>query len=216
MSFEQSISEGGLVVNTSGGNYSGGGIKEDLFTKVPGSFTVSSYIGSEQWIGGLIIVLLIMVVVFFMWGTISTAVGLSSGFENKNILTSGRHGMRFAGSNSQVGLGTHAVSGQASRPVEYAQQLKSGFLAPREAPYFPDVTNRVLRMENREKEAVRALGKINQERLRRAAEDTSSTAPLQWGPFWKEWKQTHVIDGEDVVSGFESNFERQMNDMPVY
>jgi hypothetical protein len=71
----------------------------------------------------------------------------------------------------------------------------------REPPYYPDVTNRVLRMEDREREAIRALGKINQERLRRAAEDSNTASPLPWDPFWNEWKQTHPLDGEGV-SGF--------------
>jgi len=203
MSFEQSISQGGLVVNTSGGNYSGGGMKESVFNMVPGSTQFSQLIGTDQWVGGLVVVLLIMLIVFLMWGVIvSVLLGKKSvGFENRNILTTGRAGIRFASSPSD----NVSRFSQEDRAAEYAGELRSGFINSREQPYFPDVTNRVLRMENREKEAVRALGKINQERLRRAAEDTSSTTPLPWGPFWKEWKQTHVMDGEDVASGFEDD-----------
>lgn len=202
MSFDESVnSSGGLVVNTSGGKYSGGGMKEDFFTKIPGSITVSQLIGVEQWVGGLVVVLLIMVIVFFMWGTITSIVlGAKSGFESR--------GHQWANSGPHVRFATSASDNisrfsQEDRAAEYADQVQSGFINSREQPYFPDVTNRVLRMENREKEAVRALGKINQERLRRAAEDASSTAPLPWGPFWKEWKQTHAMDGEEVDSGFE-------------
>ena len=202
MSFDQSISNGGLVVNTSGGNYSGGGMKEDFFTMVPGSTKVSQLLGSDQWVGGLVVVLLIMVIVFFMWGTITSMMGTSSGFEGRNILTTGRANQRFGGGHSQSML--HSNDG-TNRVSDYHSDITSGFINAREQPYFPDVTNRVLRMENREKEAVRALGKINQERLRRASEDTSSTTPLPWGPFWKEWKQTHVMEGEDVASGFEDD-----------
>lgn len=215
-SLEDSIG-GDLVVNTSGGNYSGGGMTEDFFVKVPGSITVSNSLGVDQWVGGLVIVLLLIIILFFTWGTIATSLlGFRSGFESRNILTTGRHNMRFAGSNSQVGLGSINGFSQEDRASEYIQKVsEDGFMNSREQPYFPDVTNRVLHMENREKEAVRALGKINQERLRRAAEDTSSTAPLQWGPFWKEWKQTHPIDGEDVTSGFQS-FEEELGQLPVY
>jgi hypothetical protein len=208
MSFDQSISNGGLVVNTSGGNYSGGGMKEDVFSMVPGSSKVSEMLGSSQWVGGLVVTLLILVIVFFMWGTITSLVlGSSSGFESGHP-----HKVRFATSASD----NVSRFSQEDRAAEYAHERQSGFINAREQPYFPDVTNRVLRMENREKEAVRALGKINQERQRRAAEDTSSTTPLAWGPFWKEWKQTHVMDGEDVASGFESEFERSMGTMAVY
>ncbi len=79
----------------------------------------------------------------------------------------------------------------------------------RETPYFPDVTNRVLRMENREKEAVRALGKINQERLRRGGPDSK---PVPWGPFWKEWKATHSMN--DVSEGM--SMEDELDNLPVY
>jgi hypothetical protein len=208
MSFEQSISNGGLVVNTSGGRYSGGGMKEDIFTMVPGSFKVSGMLGVDQWVGGLVVVLLIVIIAFFMWGTITSIVlGTSSGFESSHP-----NAIRFATSASD----NISRFSQEDRAAEYAHERQSGFINAREQPYFPDVTNRVLRMENREKEAVRALGKINQERLRRASEDTASTTPLAWGPFWKEWKQTHVMDGEDVVSGFESAFESNMGEMAIY
>jgi hypothetical protein len=221
MSFEQSISEGGLVINTSGGKYSGGfDVKEDLLCYVPGSTKVSQFLGTAQWIGGLVIVLIFFVIVFFMWGTISSIVlgeKFHSGFSGRGlqIANSGPH-MRFTGSNSQVGLGVHNGFSQEDRAAEYAESIQSGFNNSRDEPHFQEANNNVLRMENREKEAVRALGKINQERLRRAAEDTSSTTPLPWGPFWKEWKQTHVMDGEDIASGFENDFTHQLNHSSVY
>jgi hypothetical protein len=58
----------------------------------------------------------------------------------------------------------------------------------------------VLRTENREKEAVRALGKINQERIRRG--EGKGSDPLPWVPFWDEWKKTHPLEGEGMVEGF--------------
>ena len=78
------------------------------------------------------------------------------------------------------------------------------FSGGREAPYFPNVTNRVLRTENREKNAVRALGKINQERMRRRGEE-----PLPWGPFWDEWKKTHPLD-DDMTEGYNNFRERDL------
>jgi hypothetical protein len=83
---------------------------------------------------------------------------------------------------------------------------QSGFMNGREEPYFPNATNRVLGIENREKEAIRALGKINQERLRRSSENAGGAPPLPWGPFWSEWKKTHPLDGES--EGF-SNLHRE-------
>ena len=118
---------------------------------------------------------------------------------------------RFAGSKSDRDYFT--LRPTDDRAAEYGADYNSrtsGFVNSREGPYFPDVTNRVLRMENREKEAVRALGKINQERQRRAAEDTAGTAALAWGPFWKEWKSTHPIDGEaGYVPGTEGFEDRE-------
>jgi hypothetical protein len=83
------------------------------------------------------------------------------------------------------------------------QARREPFMNSREAPYFPDVTNRVLRMENREKEAVRALGKINQERLRRSADESAGSAPVPWDSFWSEWQLTHPAEG--MVGSFEDS-----------
>jgi hypothetical protein len=217
MSFEQSISEGGLVVNTSGGKYSGGfAVKDDILCNVPGSASVSRFLVTEQWVGGLVIVLLFFVIVFFMWGTITSMVlgsGFRSGFQGR--------GMQWANHGPAVRFSSEASDNishfsQDERASEYAANLQSGFMNGREEPHIQSVTNRTLSMENREKEAVLALGKINQERLRRAKEDTSSTTPLPWGPFWKEWKQTHVMDGEDITSGFSEDFEYRLNKMSAY
>lgn len=82
-----------------------------------------------------------------------------------------------------------------------SQPSLSTFMNNRDAPYFPDVTNDVLRREDMEAEAVRALAKINQERIRRAP--PSDSAPLEWGPFWDEWRQTH--GSSDYSAGIEGN-----------
>lgn len=231
-SFDQSVNTGGLVVNTSGGKYSGGacpdqgivkalgcafqGFGDQVLTMGLGKPVVNSAgdIDDKRWWAGfaigLFLISLFVLMILARLGVTRLPAYLpligSEGFEGRGyeIANSGP-GMRFAGSNSQVGLGVHNGFTQEDRAAEYARQVSDSFINSREQPYFPDVTNRVLRMENREKEAVRALGKINQERLRRAAEDTSSTTPLPWGPFWKEWKSTHPLDGEDVASGFEDD-----------
>ena len=182
-------SMGGLVVNTSGGNAVTGG----FFGKVKDGICGNGYLFWGIMIVGIIIILALA----FGWGLS----GYRSGYEDVPGRRYGTGGaaMRFAGAPSD-----NVSHFTQERDADYAAQVSDGFINSREQPYFPDVTNRVLRMENREKEAVRALGKINQERLRRAAEDTSSTTPLPWGPFWKEWKSTHPMEGEDV-SGFEDD-----------
>jgi hypothetical protein len=198
-------SVGGLVVNT--GGYSGGGQGSDVLAMFDFGNVVSEKLGVTHAVGGLIVVLVMMLIVFFLWNPIVSMYASLTGFENMHP-----HNLRSAIGHSQPSLERFSM---ADRPGDWLAR-KSAFMNGREQPYFPDVTNRVLRMENREKEAVRALGKINQERLRRAAEDSSSTTPLPWGPFWDEWKQTHVMDGEDVAEGFESKFERSLDHSSPY
>ena len=89
------------------------------------------------------------------------------------------------------------VDSAANRPQK---QLADGFINSREDPYFPEVANYTLGREDREHAAVRALGKINQERIRRAADAADDTKPLPWGPFWEEWKRTHPLDGAEGMS----------------
>ena len=67
----------------------------------------------------------------------------------------------------------------------------------------------LLSMENREREAVQALAKINQERLRRASEHDDGMSPLPWGPFWAEWQKTHADDGD---GGDEEGFRSGVQD----
>lgn len=74
---------------------------------------------------------------------------------------------------------------------------RESFIGSRETPYFSDVTNRVLRLENREKEAIRALAKINQEKLRRQAERPDATVP--WNSHWNEWKRSNPLGEEQLI-----------------
>lgn len=201
---------GGLVVDTEGG-YSGGGQGADFLAMFDFGNVVSEQLGTTRAVGGLIVVLVMLLLVYMLREPITSVLSCSSsGFESRHP-----NGVRFVGGSSQPSLERFSQAGRSSEWLRDKRQ--SSFMNGREQPYFPDVTNRVLRMENREKEAVRALGKINQERLRRAAEDSSSTTPLPWGPFWNEWKQTHVMDGEDVAEGFEhGEFESRLKNSMVY
>ena len=93
--------------------------------------------------------------------------------------------------NCQLGGVNHFVEGMTlPGPSEE-------FIGGRETPYFSDVTNRVLRLENREKDAIRALAKINQERLRRQAERPDATVP--WDSHWAEWKRTNPLGEEQLI-----------------
>lgn len=89
------------------------------------------------------------------------------------------------------GMDDSRLEGISGAPV-----LSEEFVNSREAPYFSDVTNRVLRMENREKEAIRALSKINQERLRRQAERPDATVP--WKDHWSDWKRANPLGEEQM------------------
>jgi hypothetical protein len=160
-----------LVVHKSGGG------SVDSVARSIGTCIIQNPLYSV--IFGSFIIVLIMVLIFIV------AMDNFESMHNITHETGSPAGQRFFGERSE----DRSVLRDPPEKV-------SGFLGNgNDAPYFSDVTNRVLRMENREKEAIRALGKINQERLRRAAEE-NSTSPLAWGPFWKEWKSTHAMDGE--------------------
>lgn len=219
-SFGDSL-EGGLVVNT--GGYSGGMVEVPSFIMDAANAVTPPLFSGNGWI---MLAYLIVMTFIIVWLIIAAArggklLGFRSGFglsgSNSGLqtLNSGPN-VRFFGRPSQPGLEySEGFRTDADKTSDLYRQIRSPFINSREQPYFPDVTNRVLRMENREKEAVRALGKINQERLRRASVDSQSTTPLPWEAFWKEWKQTHPLDGEDIPEGM-SNFERQMEELPIY
>jgi hypothetical protein len=185
--------DGGIVVNS--GGYSGGSNWSDYPSYV------KEYAMSNPYTFSIIVVSIVIIIMILSglvgWGI---AESYTSSDDHPN-------GIRFKALNSDN-------FSQSDRPSDYNMN-SSGFVNSREAPYFPDVTNRVLRMENREKEAVRALGKINSERQRRAVEDSSDNNTLEWGPFWKEWKATHPMDGEEA-SGFSNDFEEKLGGMSPY
>ena len=205
-----------LVVSTSGGKYggySGGGA--EVLLNIPGASWVvekTDFKMAGYFYAAFIILVLLYLAFSSIYGSVALigGGGFRSGYRDHAGSRLGHASTRDDGygeaAETNIRLSHLGVEGY--RDQDSFATIRSGFINAREAPYFPDVTNRVLRMENREKEAVRALGKINQERLRRAAEDTQSTTPLPWGPFWKEWKQTHPMDGEpgyDHSEGFDPN-----------
>jgi hypothetical protein len=211
MSYSESLGAGDLVVPTDGynggyGSYSGGDETLDNLAALPKRFlefmdfrsVMSNNVTSgNRWMGGLLVILVILLIAFVMWDKITELQHRFSSFQNGHP-----NRLPFGGGHSQPSLDGFR---QSDRAREWYDK-RSSFMNGRDAPYYGGVTNRVLRMEDREKEAVRALGKINQERMRRSAEDSSSTNPLPWGPFWDEWKQTHAMDGEDVAEGFDNPF----------
>lgn len=214
---------GDLVVDTTtgAGKYGGydGGFGGALL--VPGQWLADNTgFGTANIWTGLIVVLVILVIAILLGVTL----GFVSGYRDHSGTRIAHASTRDDGygepseTNIRLAAAISKAGGvEAFRDQDAFARIRSGFVNAREAPYYPDVTNRVLRMENREKEAVRALGKINQERLRRAAEDTSSTTPLPWGPFWREWKQTHPMDGEAGygLEGFEGGEPQPEFNLPA-
>jgi hypothetical protein len=172
------------------GGYDGGGVDlkeipgkvKNFFTeKIPGWIRANP---KRVMLGVLILFVLLIIILF--------STGVLGGFTN-NVGVPNSHG-----------------AFDSLRSDKFSN-MRSSFMGDRSAPHFSDVTNTVLRSEDREKEAVRALGKINQERLRRAAEDSNSTTPLPWEPFWKEWKATHPMEsdgGRYNEEGFSDKFDQ--------
>jgi hypothetical protein len=92
--------------------------------------------------------------------------------------------------------------GMASASKLYAESSDNGlyntpevlagnetFLGSREAPFFSGVSNSTLRKEDDQQAAVRVLGKINQERLRRKTARDADVAPVQWEQHWDDWQK---------------------------
>lgn len=192
--------QGGLVVAT-------GGDDSSVFGRVGAQTSLLLTSAYNNPLGALVILLVILVIVIVtgMGSWFSGYRSGNSGYLYDGTISSGANG--FFGERSDTG----AVSSRAS---ELWQQKTNGFMNSREPPYFPDVSNRVLRMENRERDAMRALGKINQERLRRSSEDSVAAAPLPWDSFWEEWKKTNPVDDDGAdTEGFQGG---SSNLMPNY
>lgn len=146
----------------------------------------------------LVVILLIVIVI----GVYDKSSGYSVGLHRVNSGPA----IRFVGQRSDEGFRS-----ESGRNTKKLWSSREPFSNSREVPYYPNASNRTLRAENREKEAVRALGKINQERMRR---NKGKDNPLPWGPFWNEWKKTHPLDAENEiisrVEGFAGERERNL------
>ena len=173
------------------GGYEGGGVLSDLK-----SFFTYEW-SPPVWFWAIIIAVLMVLIVVVATGP--TVSGFSSTLRHLGAPSHGAYGLNDYELNST----SKAEGFDGMRRDQHAASLMSeGFYGDRTAPHFANATNRVLNKEDRERGAVRALGKINQERLRRATADEDSTTPLPWGPFWSEWKKTHPMDGEPGYEGF--------------
>lgn len=189
---------GGSPIVTGGGSYGGyyGAYKSGgAFENIKGMI--------EQNVrdcGGVMLVSAVVIaILFYMWWSGRTPAEDDTKTEEEKkletMITRSRDPFRRVDAFS----GTTRFSSQPGQPGSggYGKTAYDSFINSRESPYFPDVTNRVLQMENREKAAIRALGKINQERVRRAAvAEPAGTKALPWGPFWSEWKRTHPMPGD--------------------
>ena len=192
MTYSDSFGDSNLVVST--GGY--GGVPAD-------------------WSLGVCVAIIVIIALFVIWvvgrcitGELAPWNWFTSGFQNSP------GSLRFSGRNSQVGLGESFSNGDL-RGMNKHLMDSEGFMNSREQPFFTGVTNKVVRMENHEKEAIRALGKINQERMRRNIDDTSSTSPIAWEPFWKEWQRTRMSN-EDRISGFEDTTKFDASSLNAY
>jgi hypothetical protein len=184
-----------LVVGS--GDYSGGGFSD---TVSRGFSWFTTEWSPPRWLWGIIIVFLIVLFVLVLLPNVS-------GYRDRNGATLRHiptlsHGPYGTSVDELLDGGRSEGFGGMSRDQRAASLMSEGFYGDRTAPHFANATNRVLNKEDRERGAVRALGKINQERLRRATADEDSTTPLPWGPFWSEWKKTHPMDGEPGYEGF--------------
>jgi hypothetical protein len=201
-SLEDSFHNGGYVT-TKGGNEN---VVTGTLSQVPGA----AYMG-QQWVGGLMIVMVFMLLVAMQMGYVQCMMEQDEGFGN----------VEFIGAERTDGFSNVLARQLADRRNESIYN-KSAFMNSRETPYYDSYPNRTMQMEDRERAAVLALAKINQERLRKAeaaaaaeAAETGVSAPLAWDAFWKEWKVNHPLDGEDVVDGYR-NDPHERNELSPY
>lgn len=192
---DTAISDGGYVT-TKGGNEN---VVTGTLAQVPGA----GYMG-QQWVGGLMIVLIMMFFVSMQMGYVQCMMDQDDGFVNDGHPSD----VRFGGVHGQPSL-----SGFTNDYLKDRYARQSSFINTREVPYFNSAPNRDVAMEDRERAAVRKLASINRERQRKldaaAAADAAAAGvspPLAWGPFWKEWKENNQLDGEDT-EGYSTDME---------
>lgn len=181
-------------------NISGGGSDEKLPMRLGSVFAPPDASDNLRWgIGMFLLGMFCALILLVIWFLVT--------WRRDNFTGHSSIGSRLAhlGGPTGTNQGDDAVRSAQAINSFYGKNSTSGFMNGREAPFYPDVTNRVLHMENREKEAIRAYGKINQERIRRAAAEGGEEEPVEWTTFLSEWKESHPLDGESgySVSGVE-------------
>ena len=187
------------------GGYDGGGGAADMLTAVGKWADFLNKFGNEpqhimtHYNFGICIVVLLMLAAFLVFGGagfVSAWFGKPKEITKFSYFTPGSS-MGFASELATEGFNQSRAEGA------FDMLHKSGFAGSREEPYFSDVPNSTLQSEDRTREAIRTLSKINQERLRRAAADPN--APLEWEPYYKEWEKTHPLDTDNGgVEGYEN------------
>lgn len=193
------FSSGGLVVASGGGN--------PLTKKVPLNVPVWGF-----FVAFLLLILVIVIV--HVASKCSDPVGLvkeavaetfsgvmTSRLAHASARSDGGYGIPSSELYPDRAQRTSGFDGKRRDMV--ALDSMSGFLGSRETPHFQDVPNHVIQVEDRQRAAIRALGKINQERTRRGTEP-----PLPWEPFWREWQSSHPVAGE---YGFSEGFSGKRN-----
>lgn len=186
------------------GGYSGGGfadIASDWFRGV-GAMSSPAFFGlgpTGHFVWGVIVVCILLFIAIGTLGFAGFGIAKVAGMTDYSSGRLGFAASRADGYGEPSESGPRVIGGMdgfTSRAQDAYSTLhrSSGFMNSRETPYYSDVPNSTLMTEDREREAVRALAKINQERLRRAAADPN--APMAWDPFWKEWETSHPLDSD--------------------
>jgi len=189
------------------GGYTGGGLADSLdgfVMKMGTGLMGDANPNASRWIG-ILILFIIIFIALEVAGVLSCGPAHSLGLLTEGMV--GDPGLAYCSGRSDNDLPNLQCKEYVERfPGEegayesvggYGSIRQDNFVNSRETPHFSDVTNRVLRMENREKEAIRALAKINQERIRRQAERPDATVP--WDTHWNEWKLANPMVEEQMV-----------------
>lgn len=91
------------------------------------------------------------------------------------------------------------MSGMESVLPPGIQGFMSGFFGSSDDPVYMDSPNSVVRSEDREREAVMALSKINQERQRRISAGEQVGPATSWPVFWQEWQASRPLDVDGII-----------------
>lgn len=201
----------------SGGNhtyeddYSGGmTIPPMVYTVVEGPFTLlnmaSSSLGAKvmpyKMIFSAVMWVLLILILYFMF---KKPAGKSSGKAHSSASKKKKKsGDEDYEGNEDINPRyltekTGFMSGAFDVPVTGLNGFMSGFFGGSSDPVYTEAPNNIVRSEDREREAVMALSKINQERQRRMATGEVLGPATSWDKFWPDWQSTHPQDGDGIV-----------------